>query len=64
MNRLDESSQLITDPEINPQTHQFRHEMKDFDELADAVTPLWRVSLSNNLIVIKSDGNDFFQTLS
>ena len=43
--RVDESSQTIGNQETSPQIDQLRNELKDFDDLADAVTPLWRVSL-------------------
>lgn len=43
--RVDESSQTIRNQETSPQSDQLRNELKDFDDLADAVTPLWRVSL-------------------
>jgi hypothetical protein len=43
--RVDESSQTIGNQEPSPQIDQLRNELKDFDDLADAVTPLWRVSL-------------------
>ena len=53
--RVDESSQTIGNEETSPQIDQLPNESKDFDDLADAVTPLWRVSLLIR-IMCYSDG--------
>jgi hypothetical protein len=43
------NERLTRNQETRLQIYQLENETSDFDELADAVTPLWRVSLSHVL---------------